>query len=100
MPNNPKPDFALQCPVPLDNGGRITMAHGGGGRMSQRLIESVFMPLFSNELLDTRHDGAVFTIGNADLAFSTDSYVVRPLIFPGGTIGDLARSEEHTSELQ
>ena len=86
----PKPDFALQCPVPLDNGDRITMAHGGGGRMSQRLIESVFMPLFSNTLLDTRHDGAVFTIGNADLAFSTDSYVVRPLIFPGGTIGDLA----------
>jgi len=66
------------------------MAHGGGGRMSQRLIESVFMPLFSNDLLDTRHDGAVFTIGNADLAFSTDSYVVRPLIFPGGNIGDLA----------
>ena len=90
MPPNPKPDFALQCPAPLDNGGRITMAHGGGGRMSQRLIESVFMPLFSNELLDTRHDGAVFTIGNANLAFSTDSYVVRPLIFPGGNIGDLA----------
>lgn len=58
--------------------------------MSQRLIESVFMPLFSNELLDTRHDGAVFSIGNANLAFTTDSYVVRPLIFPGGTIGDLA----------
>ena len=58
--------------------------------MSQQLIESVFMPLFSNALLDTRHDGAVFTIGNASLAFSTDSYVVRPLIFPGGTIGDLA----------
>lgn len=90
----PKPDFALECPVPLDNtlldGGRITMAHGGGGRMSQRLIESVFMPLFSNPLLDTRHDGAVFAIGDANLAFSTDSYVVRPLIFPGGTIGDLA----------
>jgi hydrogenase expression/formation protein HypE len=46
--------------------------------------------LFSNRLLDTRHDGAVFTMGNAELAFSTDSYVVRPLIFPGGTIGDLA----------
>ncbi len=86
----PKPEFTLQCPVSVDNGARITMAHGGGGRMSQRLIESVFMPLFSNELLDTRHDGAVFSIGNANLAFTTDSYVVRPLIFPGGTIGDLA----------
>jgi hydrogenase expression/formation protein HypE len=58
--------------------------------MSQQLIESVFMPLFSNDLLDTRHDGAVFTLGNASLAFSTDSYVVRPLFFPGGNIGDLA----------
>ena len=58
--------------------------------MSQRLIESVFMPLFSNDLLNTRHDGAVFTIDDARLAFSTDSYVVRPLIFPGGNIGDLA----------
>lgn len=66
------------------------MAHGGGGRMSQRLIEAVFLPLFSNEFLDTRHDGAVFTIDNAELAFSTDSYVVHPLIFPGGNIGDLA----------
>ena len=77
MPSNPQLDFALQCPVALDNvldqGGRITMAHGGGGRMSQRLIESVFMPFFSNEMLDTRHDGAVFSIGNANLAFSTDS---------------------------
>ena len=58
--------------------------------MSQRLIESVFMPLFDNPLLQTRHDGAVFTIDQANLAFSTDSYVVRPLFFPGGDIGDLA----------
>lgn len=58
--------------------------------MSQQLIESVFMPLFSNDMLDTRHDGAVFAIDQANLAFTTDSYVVRPLIFPGGTIGDLA----------
>jgi hydrogenase expression/formation protein HypE len=85
-----KADFALQCPIPLEDDMRITMAHGGGGRMSQRLIESVFMPLFSNDLLNTRHDGAVFRIGSANLAFSTDSYVVRPLIFPGGNIGDLA----------
>jgi hydrogenase expression/formation protein HypE len=85
-----KPDFVLQCPAPIESGDRITMAHGGGGRMSQRLIEAVFLPLFSNPLLDTLHDGAVFNVGGAELAFSTDSYVVRPLIFPGGTIGDLA----------
>jgi hydrogenase expression/formation protein HypE len=90
MPGGQKPEFAPQCPVPLDNSGRITMAHGGGGRMSQRLFETVFMPLFRNPLLETRHDGAVFETGGGKLAFSTDSYVVRPLIFPGGNIGDLA----------
>lgn len=58
--------------------------------MSQRLIESVFMPLFSNDLLNTRHDGAVFNFEGGSAAFSTDSYVVRPLFFPGGNIGDLA----------
>jgi hydrogenase expression/formation protein HypE len=86
----PKPEFVLQCPIEPGDSPRITMAHGGGGRMSQRLIESVFMPLFSNDMLDARHDGAMFAIDQANLAFTTDSYVVRPLIFPGGTIGDLA----------
>jgi hydrogenase expression/formation protein HypE len=76
--------------MPSEDVERIVMAHGGGGRMSQRLIESVFLPLFANDLIEERHDGAVFRIGNTDLAFSTDSYVVHPLIFPGGTIGDLA----------
>lgn len=66
------------------------MAHGGGGRMSQRLIESVFLPLFSNDLLNARHDGAVLPLDGSGLAFTTDSYVVRPLFFPGGNIGDLA----------
>ena len=80
----------MQCPLPSEDVERIVMAHGGGGRMSQRLIESVFLSLFANDLIEERHDGAVFRIGNTDLAFSTDSYVVHPLIFPGGTIGDLA----------
>ena len=83
-------DFVLQCALPSEEGARITMAHGGGGRMSQRLIDSVFLPLFSNDMLNARHDGAVFSVGDSILAFSTDSYVVRPLIFPGGNIGDLA----------
>ncbi len=85
-----RPEVVLQCPAPSENAEFITMAHGGGGRMSQRLIESVFLPLFSNDLLNSRHDGAVLAIGDASLAFSTDSYVVRPLVFPGGNIGDLA----------
>jgi len=66
------------------------MAHGGGGRLTQQLIERVFLPAFSNDLLAAQHDGASMEIGGARLAFTTDSYVVRPLIFPGGTIGDLA----------
>lgn len=66
------------------------MAHGGGGRLMQDLIEHVFRPAFGNPLLDQRHDGAVFDPGPGKLAFTTDSYVVRPLFFPGGDIGSLA----------
>jgi hydrogenase expression/formation protein HypE len=90
MATDQKIEFSMRCPLPSESHDRVVMAHGGGGRMSQRLIESVFLPLFSNDLLNQRHDGAVFRIGDAGIAFSTDSYVVHPLIFPGGTIGDLA----------
>ena len=55
-----------------------------------QLIEKVFLPAFSNEALDPRHDGALFSVQGARLAMTTDTYVVHPLIFPGGTIGDLA----------
>lgn len=85
-----KIDFTLSCPLPADPQDRIVMAHGGGGKLSQRLTESVFLPAFRNPELEARHDGACFAIGGVPLAFSTDSYVVRPLVFPGGTIGDLA----------
>src|SRR5204862_810193 len=68
----------------------ILMAHGGGGALMQRLLDEVSRPAFANPLLDTRHDGAVFAAGGGRLAFTTDSYVVRPLFFPGGDIGTLA----------
>lgn len=68
----------------------MLLAHGGGGRMTNRLIEELFLPEFSNTVLDTRHDGAVVAAGGAKLAFTTDGFVVRPLVFPGGNIGDLA----------
>lgn len=87
MPNH---SFTIQCPVPNAHADRIVMAHGGGGKMSQRLFEQVFYPAFANEALASRHDGARLQIGGTRLAFSTDSYVVRPLFFPGGNIGDLA----------
>ena len=83
-------DFAMSCPLPAEDGQRVMLAHGGGGRLSQRLIESIFLPAFTNPALNLRHDGAVTEIDGARLALTTDSFVVRPLIFPGGTIGDLA----------
>ncbi len=78
------------CPVPLTDETRILLAHGGGGTLMHRLIESVFLPRFANARLDERHDGAVLEAGGVKLAFTTDSYVVRPLFFPGGDIGKLA----------
>lgn len=82
--------FELTCPAPNYSGDRILLAHGGGGRLMQRLIENVFLPAFRNPALEALHDGAVVSIDGARLAFTTDSYVVRPLFFPGGNIGDLA----------
>jgi hydrogenase expression/formation protein HypE len=84
----------LSCPVPRVADDRIVLAHGGGGRLTHQLIEKIFLPAFSNAVLDQRHDGAVLTFdgltSGSRLAFTTDSFVVRPLIFPGGNIGDLA----------
>ncbi len=68
----------------------ILMAHGGGGRMTQRLIESVFLKSFDNPALREMHDGAILEAGGVRLAFSTDSFVIHPLFFPGGDIGSLA----------
>jgi hydrogenase expression/formation protein HypE len=82
--------FNLSCPVPRVADDRIVLAHGGGGRLTHQLIERIFLPAFSNEMLEQRHDGAVVSVNGAHLAFTTDSFVVRPLIFPGGNIGDLA----------
>ncbi len=82
--------FNLSCPVPRVADDRIVLAHGGGGRLTHQLIEKIFIPAFSNAALEQRHDGAVVSVNGARLAFTTDSFVVRPLIFPGGNIGDLA----------
>src|SRR5690348_13483041 len=82
--------FNLSCPVPRVADDRIVLAHGGGGRLTHQLIEKIFMPAFSNAALEERHDGAVVAVNGSRLAFTTDSFVVRPLIFPGGDIGHLA----------
>jgi len=80
----------LTCPVPLLGADKILLAHGGGGRLTHQLIETVFLPAFSNPTILSRHDGGVFPVNGTQLAITTDCYVVNPIVFPGGTIGDLA----------
>jgi hydrogenase expression/formation protein HypE len=82
--------FVLNCPLPIAAGSRVQLAHGGGGRLMHELLEGLVLPAFRNPILEARHDGAVFSIAGGRLAFTTDSYVVRPLFFPGGDIGTLA----------
>ncbi len=83
-------EFKLECPIPISDYPAVTLAHGGGGKLMHQLLEKMVLPAFRNDLLESRHDGAVFPVGNSRLAFTTDSYVVRPLFFPGGDIGSLA----------
>jgi len=84
------PDFSLSCPIPINDYPHVLLAHGGGGTLMHQLIERMFVPAFRNPFLDVRHDGAVLAADGVRLAFTTDSYVVRPLFFPGGDIGSLA----------
>jgi len=81
---------SLSCPVPFASTDRILLGHGSGGKMTAELLARCFLPAFRNEYLDRRDDQAVVTVGSARLAFTTDSYVVTPLFFPGGDIGALA----------
>jgi hydrogenase expression/formation protein HypE len=83
-------EFSLQCPLPISDYPNVTLAHGGGGKLMHQLIEKMILPAFDSPVAENRHDGAVFEIGEARLAFTTDSYVVKPLFFPGGDIGSLA----------
>ncbi len=82
--------LAFQCPIPIQEYPTILLAHGGGGRLTQMLIERMFWPTFRNPALETLHDGAVLEVEGVRLAFTTDSFVVSPLFFPGGDIGELA----------
>jgi hydrogenase expression/formation protein HypE len=77
------------CPVPLRDSPTILMGHGGGGQMSAELVEHLFVPAFGPSPTGLA-DSAVIELGGARIAFSTDTFVVQPLFFPGGSIGDLA----------
>jgi len=78
------------CPLPLRDYPNIVLGHGGGGKLSAELIENLFLPAFRNPAIECLGDSAVLRVPPGRLAFSTDSYVVRPLFFPGGSIGELA----------
>jgi hydrogenase expression/formation protein HypE len=79
----------ILCPTPPTTD-RIQMGHGSGGRQTQKLIEEIFYPAFANPALLAKHDAAALSIERARLAFTTDSFVIHPLFFPGGDIGRLA----------
>lgn len=81
--------MTLQCPMPKFDFDLITLGHGSGGILTHQLLNTGVFSLLSNPLLNEKHDGAVFE-ASGKLAFSTDSYVVAPIFFPGGNIGELA----------
>ena len=78
------------CPAPLRDQPNIVMGHGGGGKLSAELIQHLFLPTFNNEHLEDLGDAAVVELPAGRIAMSTDSFVIRPRIFPGGDIGELA----------
>ena len=78
------------CPVPLLDHQQIVLAHGSGGKLTQDLIEKIFLPNFRNDYLAQLNDQAVLDLNGSRLAFTTDSFVVTPIFFPGGDIGRLA----------
>jgi hydrogenase expression/formation protein HypE len=92
MSENPgTPDFSnWSCPLPLTGYPNIVMGHGGGGKLGNELVEFLFLPAFRNPALENLGDAALLDLGAGKLAMSTDSFVVQPLFFPGGSIGELA----------
>ncbi len=88
--NKKKLNFDASCPIPITEYDKIMLAHGGGGSLSNKLIEKMFFSEFNNEYLNKMHDGAVFQTKKGKMAFSTDSFVIQPIFFPGGNIGELA----------
>jgi len=96
MTDQPLDSSAMSCPTPLSRHDTVQLAHGGGGRLMRALIEEMLLPEFGvappveGEPARPPHDSAVLQMGDARLAFTTDSFVVSPLFFPGGDIGKLA----------
>lgn len=83
-------DFTPACPIPISKYPRVLLAHGGGGILMHQLIGKMFLAAFRNPLLEAQHDSTVVDLTGKKIAFTTDSYVVHPLFFPGGDVGSLA----------
>lgn len=80
----------LSCPLPITTSKKILLGHGSGGKLSAKLLDDLILPFFKNSHSSANHDGAVLSLDKNRIAFTTDSYVVQPIFFPGGNIGDLA----------
>ncbi|MCK6601229.1 MAG: hydrogenase expression/formation protein HypE [Bacteroidetes bacterium] len=80
----------LSCPVPISHYDQVLLAHGGGGKLTHQLIRDLFHPILDNEFLRQDHDGSEFPVNGNRLVMTTDSFVVKPIFFPGGNIGELA----------
>jgi hydrogenase expression/formation protein HypE len=83
-------ELGTSCPLPFADHSQIVLGHGSGGKLTAQLIECMFLPAFGNSTLNKLDDQAVLAINGSRLAFTTDSFVVTPIFFPGGDIGDLA----------
>jgi len=83
-------NFELSCPTPLPAKDTILLGHGSGGKLSAELIRDIFLPAFDNPVLARLDDQAIVNVNGQRLAMTTDSFVVKPLFFPGGDIGSLA----------
>src|SRR5450631_870005 len=81
---------ALACPLPIAVNTHVVLGHGSGGKLSADLVRDIFLPAFGNDALNRLDDQATLEMGSGRIAFSTDSFVVKPLVFPGGNIGELA----------
>jgi hydrogenase expression/formation protein HypE len=82
--------IAFTCPAPLTTRDQVLLGHGSGGKLSAELTRDIFLPFFRSPILGRLDDQAIVTVNGARLAFTTDSFVVKPLFFPGGDIGSLA----------
>jgi hydrogenase expression/formation protein HypE len=90
MDESANASVSISCPAPLPANGTVLLGHGSGGKMTSELIRDLFLPAFHNAALDRLDDQAIVSVNGCRLAFTTDSFVVKPLFFPGGDIGSLA----------